>query len=269
MSEARPERIQQFAAKAVLLGQRIDLRALALPDPLAAAPLTVALGAEGTAVLFRYGAVVLYGVDPDREAGAFLASVQAFTDEPFDTPEVEAVEIRIRPDGREQVEGNVLYLHDAGVPRLQIVAEVLARSTVLARHEARIADSFRQVQPVAEHMQGRRFPRRAARDLIRHVGEALLSQHMMLGHAEVMDRPELLWENPGLEKLYNRLEEEYEIRDRHQTLRSKLDLIHRTAQTSLEMLQDARTLRVEWYIVILIVVEIVISLYELFIRGRH
>jgi len=46
-------------------------------------------------------------------------------------------------------------------------------------------------------------------------------------------------------------------------LERKLDLISRTAETLLGLLQDKRTLRVEWYIVILIVVEIVLYVYEL------
>ena len=51
------------------------------------------------------------------------------------------------------------------------------------------------------------------------------------------------------------------------TLR-KLELIGDTAQTLLDLLQNRRSLRVEWYIVILIVVEIVLTLYELFFHAR-
>ncbi len=40
-----------------------------------------------------------------------------------------------------------------------------------------------------------------------------------------------------------------------------------TAETLLDLLQNRRTLRVEWYIVILSVVEIELTLYELFIHG--
>jgi uncharacterized Rmd1/YagE family protein len=47
-------------------------------------------------------------------------------------------------------------------------------------------------------------------------------------------------------------------------LECKLNLISTTAQTLLELVQAQRTLRVEWYIVILIVVEIGLTLYELF-----
>ena len=41
-----------------------------------------------------------------------------------------------------------------------------------------------------------------------------------------------------------------------------------TIQTAIDLIQSRRSLRVEWYIVILIVVEIVLTLYDMFIRGR-
>ena len=50
-------------------------------------------------------------------------------------------------------------------------------------------------------------------------------------------------------------------------LNRKLELISRTAETVLELLQHRHSLRVEWYIVILIVVEILLTLYELFLHG--
>ena len=45
-------------------------------------------------------------------------------------------------------------------------------------------------------------------------------------------------------------------------------MIGRTIQTSIDLVQNRRSMRVEWYIVILIVVEIVLTLYEMFVRGR-
>ena len=61
-------------------------------------------------------------------------------------------------------------------------------------------------------------------------------------------------------------QQEYEIRDRHVALERKLRLINDTAATLLDLLQARRSLRVEWYIVILIVVEILLTLYELFLH---
>ena len=47
-------------------------------------------------------------------------------------------------------------------------------------------------------------------------------------------------------------------------LNRKLELISSTTNTFFHLLQARRTLRVEWYIVILIVVEIVLSLTGVF-----
>jgi uncharacterized Rmd1/YagE family protein len=54
--------------------------------------------------------------------------------------------------------------------------------------------------------------------------------------------------------------------DRFEVVESKLDLIGRTIQTAIDLIQSRRSLRVEWYIVILIVFEIALTLYEMFIR---
>ena len=69
-----------------------------------------------------------------------------------------------------------------------------------------------------------------------------------------------------MEGLFGRLQDEYEIIERHAALERKLNLISSTVQTLLEMLGSRHSLRVEWYIVILIVVEILLTLYELFLH---
>jgi len=59
-----------------------------------------------------------------------------------------------------------------------------------------------------------------------------------------------------------RLEDEFELRERHTAIERKLGLISRTSHTLLELLSN-RHMRVEWYIVVLIVLEILLSLYAL------
>jgi uncharacterized Rmd1/YagE family protein len=94
----------------------------------------------------------------------------------------------------------------------------------------------------------------------------LLSGHLMAGGAEVGEKPELLWDRPDLEGLFLRLEDEFEIKERHAVLERKLNLIAHTAQTLLQQQQSRHSLRLELYIVILIVVEILLTVYELFLR---
>jgi len=249
-----------LTVRALFLGQRLDLRAFEQGQRLGESPLVVTAGAAGCAVLFRYGVAVLYGVNAIEEA-AFTKDIQEFVIEPNAVPESEEVSTTLAHT-REGVSDNKIQLHEFSLERLQLLADVLAKSVVLSHYEKTIAASFDRIEPLATDMHRFGNVGRRAHDLIRHIGQTLAIQGKMVGRVEVEEKPELLWEMPELERLYLRLEDEYELRERHKALERKLDLISRTAETLLNLLTNKRTLRVEWYIVILIVIEIVLMIYE-------
>jgi len=257
---------KHFKACALLVGERIDLRTLETTDRLAASPPAVSVRGGGAAVLFRYGAVVLFDTEPMEQA-AFLTQLQPMIVQPYEQPESETVEVRIDPSGREEMEGNEIVLQDAAIERLQLVADILAKSVALAYQESKVTQYFDRIEPFAANLEQKSRVGRHAKELLKHIGNVLLSEQKMIGRVEMSDKPEILWERPDLERLYSHLAKEFEIRERHAALRHKLDLISRTAQTVLDLLQNQRSLRVEWYIVVLIVLEILLTLYQLFLRG--
>jgi hypothetical protein len=59
-SEVPTGTIEVVPVRALLLGERLDTRALERDKPLGIAPLTVEIPGGGIAVLFRYGAIVLF-----------------------------------------------------------------------------------------------------------------------------------------------------------------------------------------------------------------
>ena len=257
-----------FKARAILVGERIDLRSLSTSDRLATDPVAIAAGATGLAVLFRYGAAVLFNVAPLEEAN-LLRQLQPLVQQPFASPETESLEIHIDAATREGMSGNKLTLADYAIERFQLVADILSKSTVLAMYEARASRSFDLVEPFAVSLQKDSQKTSSGNELLKQIGVALLSEHNLVGRVEVIDKPEIIWEHPNLERLYLRLEDEFEIRERHLALERKLDLVSHTAQTVLEVLQSRRTLRLEWYVVILILVEILLSLVQLVMMIRH
>ncbi|MBD3618113.1 MAG: RMD1 family protein [Chromatiales bacterium] len=257
----------EVLARAVLVGERIEVRALENAERLASSPSTVAVGTSGCAVLFRYGVVVFFGVEAMEEA-TFLDQLQRLVTAPCSgRAETESLRLHIAADGRDQVANGELRTGDARIERLQVIADILAKSVVLAEYEARVGKAFDEAEPQAAAMAQKGTSAHRGRQLIRDIGSGLHSLHRMVGRVEVGEKPEILWEKPELELLYVRLEDEYELKERQLALERKLDVISRTAETQLELLQARRTLRVEWYITILIVIEIMLTLYEMFIRG--
>ena len=151
------------------------------------------------------------------------------------------------------------------VERLQIVADVLGKSALLSLYERSVANDFDRIEPLAAELDRSGRIRSNSKTLM-NVKLMLLVEQRMVGRAGIDEKPETLWDHTGLEGLFARLEDEFEITDRHSGLERKLNMISQTAHTVLELLSSKHALRVEWYIVMLIILEILLTLYQLFFR---
>lgn len=265
MSDENEQMTRELRLRAVFIGERLELRAFESTERLAVSPLTIQAGERGYAVLFRYGVVVLFGLTPIEEV-AFLDQLKPLVRQPYSTPETEETRVRVDAAGSEGVAGDTITVPELTVERLQAIADVIAKSVILGFWERDVSSVFERIEPLAVGLQSHGSAPRQSRELVTYVGGALLTQHRSVGHVAVLEKPEVLWEHPELERLYNRLTSEYELRERQLALQNKLELVATTAETLLDLLQNKRSLRVEWYIVILIVVEILLTLYELFLH---
>lgn len=255
-----------ITVRALYLGQRINLKAFENTQRLATGPHVIGAGADGAAVLFRYGVVVLFGLTAVEEL-SFLKDLESFVTEPFTSHELEEALISLNAEPGDEISGGAIRVQECNLPRIQLVAGALARSVILSHYETAVARTFDRIEPLATSLQhGGHFMQRG-RELLEHIGDVLLIQGKMVGRVEIGEKPELLWDAPEYERFYSRLADEYELVERQRALERKLELVSRTAETVLELLQSKRSLRVEWYIVILIVVEIMLTVYEMW--GMH
>jgi uncharacterized Rmd1/YagE family protein len=257
---------QPLRAVAYFIGERIDVRALGA-DAVANGPVVLREGTGGgLAAVFRYGAVVLFDLWADEEA-RFLRSLAPHVVAPFPEPASEEALLQVAPGESERVAADgTVRVHDVSVERLQIVAHVLAKSAVLGHYEQGVERILDRIEPFAARLRRGGNSRVSSRAILQEIGEVLLTQTRTVGRVEVAEQPEMTWEEPELERLYTRLSAEYDLRDRDSILERKLLLCSRIAETLLDLLQNRRALRVEWYIVGLIVVEIVLLCWDLFIK---
>lgn len=252
------------AVHAYLIAERLHVRGLTEP-PMTLGPPALAVGASGIALPFGYGAVVFFNTSDDEQK-AFIKELRERLERPLRKPETEDVQLLPATKQAEGVTPEGIGVSDFSLARLQIIATVLARSVALAYYETTMANAFDLIEPLAQRLEHPRSGGRRMRELLRHIGGALLVQHKMTARVEIQDKPDLLWDHPELERLYRRLENEYELEQRSTVLERKLALIARTAETSLNLIQNRSMLRVEWYIVILIVFEVLLYGYELLSR---
>ena len=177
--------------------------------------------------------------------------------------------IVIKPEGDDQIDSTgAIVLKDASTERLQIIANVMSKNVVLALHESQIAAAFDRLEPLAVGIRRRGRGGHEAHQLIQQIGDILLTQHRMVGRVAIEDKPDVLWDRPELERLYARLADEYELAERSRAIDRKLTLVSETVRTLLELVQDQRSVRLEWYIIGLICIEVMLSVYDLFFRQH-
>ncbi len=252
-------------ARARHLGGRIQVREVPERPSVASAPFTFDAQEGGYLVVLRFGAFVSVGASAEEEA-RFLDVVRPLVLDPQPTSAEEAVELVLDPDGKEGVlpDGR-LQLRTLDPERAQVIAHVLGKSALLTHYEERVSSVVDRVEALAAQLRDATVPT-SGRDLVRQIGEALLIRTRMVGRVEVSEKPEITWDEPELDRLYERLATEFELRDRDRALSRKLELISDVAGTYLELLDTRKSHTLEWYIVVLIVVEIALFAWELFVR---
>ena len=260
---------QIVTAHAILLGDRINTSGIE-GETLSTSPLTIRIDNEGIAVLFRYGVVALIGLSQQQEQ-ELLEKLSARVSGRLDRYEEETAVIKLAEEDEDQVPaGGPILVRAMSPERLLVISDVLAKSVVLAHDERRVAEVFEVIEPFARELATRGKARLNRTGILRLIGNALLVQHRVSGRVAITEKPDALWDRPDLERLYARLEDEYELQERVDTLNRKLAVISETATTLADIIDTQRSLRLELIIVALIALEIVITFYQILAsRAGH
>jgi required for meiotic nuclear division protein 1 len=258
----------RVTAHAIHVGDRINTMGFE-SEALSAVPLAIRVGKSGIAVLFRYGVAVLIGLSPEDET-AFLEKLKPRIGGRLARFEEETAIVALSGEAEDQVQaGGPIQLRDMLPEKLLVIADVLAKSVVLADDEREVAKVFEIIEPFAKELADHGRTRRDRKGVLRLIGNALLVQHRVSGRVAIGEKPDALWERPDLERLYARLEDEYELRERVETLTRKIAVVAETANTLADIIDTRRSLRLELIVVLLIAFEIVVTFYQIYAARGH
>ena len=252
---------ERLLARARLLGSRIETR-----DLVGNSTASAWAGPAGLTFVFRYGVAVTIGLGTESLDRLDEALVEHAADlAPVKETEAAAIVIRPDKDDRLGAEGQI-QLADASPVRLLLAATVLACSVLLSRDEILVSETFDHIAPLVAGLSQDGRTQLPISSAMRLVGEVIAARHRVIGTVQADERPDLLWDHPHLDRLYTRLEGEYELKERTEVLERKIAALGDFTEALLDIIQDKRAFRLEWAIIALIAFEIVLSLYTLAFR---
>ncbi len=256
--------LERVTVKGFLIGSRISLRQLGKRNTTHSDPIFLLLPENGIATVFHYGVVVFFNLKEQYEA-SILEQIMPYVSRPHDVRDNEALELSVKPNKPEGIYNDVVYIKIVTRPHLELIATILSKSVVLDYYEQRVALAFDNIEPLARNLKEKGVLGQRSKEILQLIGANLLTQHEMAGKIALNERPALLWEHTELEQLYLNLMEDLEVIERQGILDKKIQLLSHTAETSLDMIQQRISQRLEWYIIILIMVSIAIESWSAFV----
>jgi uncharacterized Rmd1/YagE family protein len=257
---------QEITVRALQLGEGLDVKGLERQDAFSANPVAFRTSTNGTAMLFKFGAVVFFNMTPVEEDELVHGLARRII-QPLEVREVETAVIAIAPEEEHLLSSSgAIRLRSADPDQLLLVGEALAVSVALANDERRIAAAFEKIEPVAASLLKRRLPPGPKSGMLEQIGEALLIQKRLASRVDLDEKPDVLWDHPELERLWAKLVDEYDLTARARAVERKLVVIRETADTITDLISTRTSHRLELYIIILIAIELALALYDRFLK---
>lgn len=212
----------------------------------------------GNIFIFPYGASVFWNI-PKDSIQALLAEWKPFELDPI---EIEIDEFTyILGDTSRVVEDEITLPNDDVETKLAI-AHGIAQSVKLNSFETAILKTFNTTRAIPVDLaKTGKIP--LSRNAIRKkMGEIFLERATITLHVDALDPPEFFWEYPELESYYKMITNYLDLHPRVEVLNKRLTIVHELFEVLGSELNHQHSSRLEWTIIILIVIEVVISLIK-------
>lgn len=245
----------------------IDTRAFAARHPhhrvLSSNPLVLEPEAGTWVYLARFGAAVFWNASP-----AVVASViRDLEDLPGMGARAEAArdDLRVHLGAEaDRVDFSEVWLRDLTLDKLKIVSLALAQSVALDSVEAEVSRAMARFGPVVTALRDEGRLVSGQKELLRTVGFAMAVRAAVLDTLTLFDDPPETWESEALAHLDSALFDQFDLEERLAAVNQKVAYLQDAGATVLDVLAHRKDQRLEWIIIVLILVEVVLFIWKEF-----
>ncbi|EAY75931.1 hypothetical protein EE612_005919 [Oryza sativa] len=215
-------------------------------------------------VVFQYGSAVLFNI-ADHEAEHYLDIIRKHASGWLPEMRKDDYAVVEKPSLTTWMKGGLDYivLKSLDTDGIRIIASVLGQSIALDHYIRQVDDmveEFTEINRVMEKTGNFTMQRKKLFQLVGKANSNLADVIIRLG---LFDRSEIAWKNSNYAQILEYLREEYELNQRFGSLDFKLKFVEHNIHFLQEVLQNRRSDLLEWGVIILLIIEIVISLYEI------
>ncbi|CCG25704.1 hypothetical protein CORT_0C03290 [Candida orthopsilosis Co 90-125] len=140
----------------------------------------------------------------------------------------------------------------------------LSRSTRLSILETQLDEFLTLTRKNSEILSSGKRITSTEQELLRITGRLFLLRGKLNLYSELIETPDLYWSEPILEKIYNNVSKILDINSRISIMNRKLDYATEEQRAFLSVLNEKKSTRLEWIIILLIMVEVIFEIHHFY-----
>jgi uncharacterized Rmd1/YagE family protein len=214
----------------------------------------------GMVFVYPFGAVVFLDVAPEartRELQRLAAARPGLTQSQVLN---EQMLVREAAEARTDMDAGVLVVDSLSFARASVVALTVGQSAAMEYYERIVDQMFVETDRLAGELERVGTMPMRTRHLAKFIGATVGTRTEVLSVLHLLDMPDAAWDDPGAERIYQKLRAEFDLVDRYQSLELKLRSVQDALEVITDVARDRRLVMLEAAIVVLIILEIVLSL---------
>lgn len=146
-----------------------------------------------------------------------------------------------------------------------IISLVLAQSVGLEKRERSLDKKMQDSKKIYEKIENFKISDR--KELMKFASSISKERFDILSHLYLLDKPDIVWDEPILESLYNQLSHQLELKSRFEVIEYKLAHLKESVELGMNLVNQKSSEYLEWIIIWLIVIEVLFTLYDAFVKS--
>jgi uncharacterized Rmd1/YagE family protein len=144
----------------------------------------------------------------------------------------------------------------------ELISTVLAKSVALEKTEEQLGQIHDRLENMIDRLEKGNL-RIGNKELARTTAKILRHEYNTLAYIMILDKPDITWTSSNANEFYDKMTEFFELNDRYKILKSKTEILYNIMDGFSTISHSIRGLFVEWIVVILIVIEIALTIFQI------
>jgi uncharacterized Rmd1/YagE family protein len=209
------------------------------------------------AFIFDDGTFVTWGASKSENED-FIKAIKPFQINPYGSVETELFDYFVDSSQEGGIVADTIILGEE-LPLNQAklaFSSGIARSVKLACLESLLEMHLNKNRKIPTLLlKGKKLPF-GEDEVLRNLGELFALRGSVNLHSELLDSPEFVWSNALMESYFEKINKNLDVKPRIAIFNKKLDYANELAEVLRNHLNEKHALKLEWFIIILICVEI-------------